>query len=393
VVCQSWSSKQYRGRAASHFSRGGQITMKGYPTEPAVLAAARLTAPTVVKQPVITPYLRGQLEYLELLKAEDLHGTIHDPITIDGHTIDRTSPRLFCYNPESQIETLWDAPRSDAPMAIASSHIAGVDLTPHCPPSSASIPTKIQRSSRPPPAPGLSTGDSLASSLYSSSEEWDRSKDRLKSLDILPLPMANKDLHQWVQNLPWQLSRQHWCHDQVHAFDILVTTPDTVSLSKDFLTVLMRSATAHKNLAVQRAAQSLLQEEVLGINGLTLIKRGKGFELFQTRVKTGFSRGLGTETYEALWEYVHSVQQNNETAGAYFERLKQLYGQVQLTKGCELGDISWKTLALKGLENGAYHEILGPWVKKVLARQHKLKIEGASMEDIQSLATNILCNM
>jgi hypothetical protein len=69
----------------------------------------------------------------------------------------------------------------------------------------------------------------------------------------------------------------------------------------------MRSATAHKVGTVQRAAQSLLQEEVQDINGLALIKAGKGFKLYQSRVKTDFSRGLGTETYEALWEYIHSV--------------------------------------------------------------------------------------
>jgi hypothetical protein len=83
-------------------------------------------------------------------------------------------------------------------------------------------------------------------------------------------------------------------------------------------------------------------------------------------VRTGFSRGLGTETYEALWEYVHAVQQNVETVGAFFERLKQLYGQVQLTKGCEFGEISRKTLALKWMENGTYHDVLAPWVKKIL---------------------------
>jgi hypothetical protein len=225
---------------------------------------------------------------------------------------------------------------------------------------------------------------------YSASEERERSKDRLKSLDIPPLPLAIKDLHQWVQNLPCLLSGQHWCCDQIHACDLTETTPEMISLSHNFLTVIMRSATAHKVGTVQRAAQSLLQEEVLGINGLDLIKAGKGFELFHSRVKTGFSRGLGTETYEALWEFVHSMQHSGETVGAYFERLKQLYGQVQLTKGCEFGEMSRKTLALKGLENGAYHECLPPWVKKVLAGQNKMKIESATMEDIQSSATNLL---
>jgi hypothetical protein len=76
--------------------------------------------------------------------------------------------------------------------------------------------------------------------------------------------------------------------------------------------------------------------------------------------------------------------------GAYFEHLKQLYGQVQLTKGCEFGLMSCKTLALKGLENGSYHEVLGPWVTKVLAGQHKIKVDSSSLDAIQSAATNIL---
>jgi hypothetical protein len=152
----------------------------------------------------------------------------------------------------------------------------------------------------------------------------------------------------------------------------------------------MRSATAHKASTVQRAAQSALQEKICGINGFDLIKAGRGFELYQGRVKTGFSRGLGTETYEALWEYVQTVQQNGETVGAYFERLSQLYGQVQLTKGCEFGEITHKTLALKGLENGAYYEVLAPWVRKVLAGQNRLKVESSSIEDLQQAGTNLL---
>jgi hypothetical protein len=179
-------------------------------------------------------------------------------------------------------------------------------------------------------------------------------------------------------------------HD-THACDLTETRPETISaLSRDLLTVIMRSVSAHKEATVQRAAQSVLQEEVNGTKGLDLIKSGKGFKLFQTRVKTRFTRGLGTETYEALWDYVHSVQQDSETVGAYFERLKQLYGQVQQTKGCEFGIMSRKTLALKGLETGAYHECLGPWVKKILAGQNKLCVESASLDTIQSAATNIL---
>jgi hypothetical protein len=52
--------------------------------------------------------------------------------------------------------------------------------------------------------------------------------------------------------------------------------------------------------------------------------------------------------------------------------------------------MSRKTLALKGLENGSYHEVLGPWVKKVLAGQNRIKVDTSSLDDIQREATNIL---
>jgi hypothetical protein len=52
--------------------------------------------------------------------------------------------------------------------------------------------------------------------------------------------------------------------------------------------------------------------------------------------------------------------------------------------------VSQDPVALKGLKNGAYHECLGPWVKKILAGQNKLRVESASLEEIQSAAMNIL---
>jgi hypothetical protein len=97
VLCQSWASALYRGRAASHFSRGGQITMKDFPTEMAVLEAARLTTPTVVKVPELVPYIRSQLEHLEMVDDMDLQGVIHDPIVINNQPIGRTTPQLYSY--------------------------------------------------------------------------------------------------------------------------------------------------------------------------------------------------------------------------------------------------------------------------------------------------------
>jgi hypothetical protein len=148
VICRSWASAYYQGRAASHFSRSGPITMKGHYTENAVLASVQLTTPSVVKRPEVVPYLHDQLAYFDMLENPDIPGTIHDPVTIDGRTIERTSPQLFRYNPESHSETLWAGP--DGPnTTISASYIVAVDLTPR-PPSSAlsgiepSIPTEIQ---------------------------------------------------------------------------------------------------------------------------------------------------------------------------------------------------------------------------------------------------------
>jgi hypothetical protein len=288
-MCQSWASALYRSRVASHCSGGGQITMKGFPTEMAVLNAARLTTPTGIKVPALVPYIRSQLEHLEMVNDMNLQGVIHDPIVINNQPIGRTTPQLYMYNPESHEERMWEMLTD---MNIADSHLIPVELMCTAPsPIPDAVPREIQD-------PRLATTDSLSSASHShlsSSEERKRSNERLKSADVPPLPLATKDLRQWVNNLPWQLSGQHWCHNDVHACDLLTTTPETISLSSDLLTVIMRSATAHKVGTVQRAAQSLLQEEVQGINGLALIKAGKGFELYQSRFKTGFSQGLGRD--------------------------------------------------------------------------------------------------
>jgi hypothetical protein len=217
--------------------------MKGYPTEQAALASVRLTTPTVVKIPALVPYIQGQLEYLEMIDDSDLQGIIHDPVTINGRSTGQKIPLLYTYNQESQAETLWELP-SDADVSISAGHIIQVDLSGR-PPDGVphpSVPREIQE--RPSGTGNLaethaqipevirSTADSISSGIhsnYSSAEERKRSKDRLRLLSIPPLPLATKDLHQWVQNLPWQLSGQHWCHDGIHACDLLETRPETIS--------------------------------------------------------------------------------------------------------------------------------------------------------------------
>lgn len=70
---------------------------------------------------------------------------------------------------------------------------------------------------------------------------------------------------------------------------------DTKSLSIiDLLMALMTAATKHSSTIHHRSAHALLEDTVGDTKGNLLIKQGKGFELFQLRIKTGFTRGLGT---------------------------------------------------------------------------------------------------
>jgi hypothetical protein len=93
---------------------------------------------------------------------------------------------------------------------------------------------------------------------------------------------------------------------------------------------------------------------------------------------------------DALWNYVHSLQLSNETVGAFFKRIQQQYNVVQLTDRCDFGDVTRKTLALQGLKQGAYQEVLSPWVRKILIGQGKTRLATATMNELQSSVTGIL---
>jgi hypothetical protein len=213
VICPSYAAALYRGRAASHFSHRGQITMKGFPTEEAVLLTAHLHTPTVSKHPKLVPYIQAQLEHLEMVDDADISGVLHDPVVIDGRHMSRTSPLLFSYDPDSQVETLWQV-SSALDDQITTSQIIQVELPEHLEladllPDNVPVPRDIREPPKasPPVAlfPRLSTTGSVSSashSQYSTSEERERSKERLTSLDLPTMSLATKDLHQWVENLP-----------------------------------------------------------------------------------------------------------------------------------------------------------------------------------------------
>jgi hypothetical protein len=102
----------------------------------------------------------------------------------------------------------------------------------------------------------------------------------MTDLKVASLPTSGKALHEWVLNLKWSLAGNCWCHNGVHATDIVTTTPGTKSLSNDLLSVLKKSVTEHASSSHQRNAWSLLQDNINGIDRMALILQGKGFEMY-----------------------------------------------------------------------------------------------------------------
>jgi hypothetical protein len=313
VICRSWAAAMYKGRAASYFStKGGAVVLRAFDTEPGLLAYARLSTPFVADRPAVVPYIRSQLLYHDILDKNDMEGTFRDPIQYQGLAIGKKAPILFHYNRESQQRTPWTPSHPPNPVIsgelddptdmIAGREIAVASPEPQIPPPQGNDDSKVSKSS---------------SATYSVSEERERSKDRLARLYIPPLPHGNKEAIGWGEMLPWLLSGQFWCHDGVHACDIPVTTDDNRMLSQDLLMVIQRAATVHKSAATQRGVQSLLKEEIGSVNGLALIKEGKGFEVFQLRIRTGYSRGLGSETMSYLRDFMHAVQHSEETVDSF----------------------------------------------------------------------------
>jgi hypothetical protein len=152
----------------------------------------------------------------------------------------------------------------------------------------------------------------------------------------------------------------------------------------------MKAVSAHASTSHQSNAHSLLQDNINGVDGMSLLANGRGFEMYTLRIKSGFARGLGTEAISDLTEYTSATQLNQESIGSFFDRMEQLYAQVQLTKGCSIGPTAQKSFTLEGLRQGAYHVVLAPWVKKILIGQGRLKLETASLGGLQHGATDLL---
>jgi hypothetical protein len=319
----------------------------------------------------LVPYIAAQLAELDLLDDGDAGHSPRDPIQVGKQIRGRNVPMLFPADEDFRTQQQW-CPSHEPPTPEIS--IPAMDSK-----SSASVVTEVDDE------------PTVTSSLFSVTDERERSKDRMESIKIITaLPTSGEALREWVLNLNWVLSGDVWCDAHgTHATDLLETTASTKSLSKDLLSVLTTAATKHSSSTHHRSARALLEDTIGEVDGNLLIKQGKGFEMFQLRIKTGFSRGLGTEAITHLKEYIAASHLSLESIGAYFKRKGQLYSQICLTKGCELGPTAGTAFLLDGLQRGTYQDVLKPWVNHILLGQGKLKLT-SDLKALQQAATDLL---
>jgi hypothetical protein len=131
-----------------------------------------------------------------------------------------------------------------------------------------------------------STAGSTAGSLLSSAEERKCSKDWMANLKILSLPTSGEALRGWVLNLKWSLLGNCWSHDGIHATNLTTTTAGNKLLSNNLLTVFKKSVMEHFSTSHQCNDQSLLQDNINDVDGMSLITQGKGFEMYQLCIVT-----------------------------------------------------------------------------------------------------------
>jgi hypothetical protein len=279
--------------------------LQAFPNQAAAKAFFRNASPPAVVLPAVVPYITLQLQYLELLHDQDGGDLPHDPIKVNDRIIGQKTPALYPFTGDTRCTEPW---KLQGPQ------------TPYLPPDGY------------PPRPN---------------DRADLPHDPIKVNDCI---VGRKT------PVLYPFTGDTRCTET----DVSSMTPVTKSLSNDLLSVFKKAVTEHTSSSHQRNARSLLQDNINGVNGSNLITQGRGFEMFHMRIKLGFSRGLGTEAISNLTEYVNAVQQNQESIGAFFDCMNQLYSQVQLTKGCHIGETAQRSFTLKGLRRGTYHEALGP---------------------------------
>jgi hypothetical protein len=272
ILTSSYAAAYYRGRSASYLARGGiSNPVRAFPSQTAAQKFFQNTVPQTVTLPAIVPYIRQQLEHLDLFVETKSGRSPLDPITVEGNAVGRATPALFPFL-SSDIHSR--CPWSPSPPPDPFIHPG-----PNCLPDN-SLSTMSTTAS---------TVKSTATSTLSNSKERKRSKDRMTDLKISPLLTSGKALSKWVLNLKWSLAGDCWCHEGIHATNIMSTSPSMKSISNDLLSAFKKAVTKHTSSSQQGTARSLLQDRINGVDGMALITQGRGFKMFQQRIKSAQS--------------------------------------------------------------------------------------------------------
>jgi hypothetical protein len=215
--------------------------VRAFATKSAAKEFFQNASPPAVILPAVVPYIHQQLEYLDLY--QDLGGGVspHDPIRVDGFMIGRNTPALYPFEGEIHQKDPWTLV-PPIPTYLSPAPYPDDPALDNCAPED-SLST-------------MSTTASTVSSSFSTTEERERSKNRMKDLKISSLPTSGEALRKWIMNLKWSLAGDCWCQDGIHAIDIKTTTPATKSLSNDLLSVFKKAVTEHSSSSHQRNAKT-----------------------------------------------------------------------------------------------------------------------------------------
>jgi hypothetical protein len=177
IITLSHAAAYYRGRAASHLGQGGIANpVRAFPTQAAAKLFFQNSSPRAVTLPALVPYIRHQLEDLDILQEHDDGLAPSNPITVKGAKVGRTTLMLYPFNGDPYTRSQWSPSPPEDP------HIRPIN----------DVPDLIQEDS----VSTISTAPTTMTthSIYSTTEERKRSKDRMTNLRISLLPTSGKPL-------------------------------------------------------------------------------------------------------------------------------------------------------------------------------------------------------
>ena len=375
-------------------------------------------------RPIQSPAASGITEVHPL--SNDGDGT-RDPLPLD---IESTPPTVTAPAPPTEdpplIDLLDELPPPDVPPGMASHFgptptvvVPGRSLSKnYLPPSGdpdfARLPPKP-----PPPAPlpftklcsngsvrvhpsSISLGDSTT--LSQATED---SKLRKEDADTInPLPADAEGARSWGAALVWTLRGRYWygkdsTGSMTHVTSLTATTSENSRLSDDFLSLILMCASKHKTPSMSEAVRGLLMDTIQSddeghsYDGMSLVQGGKGIEIFQQRILTGYQRGLGSELSNEMDRYFNARQRDRENLAAFNRRMTELRTQAKasaLSTGKDYEEAVHTHLLLHAMKTGAYKRVLEPWARKVQLGHNRLNMRSDHATMLSKAGDVLVCS-